>query len=156
MPELVTLDTLQCLQMVLPRTAALPTDAAAVTPLSAADAGEMLTLTQVAFPGFFRARTPEMGAYFGVRSRGELVAMGGERLMLDGHPEVSGICTHPDHRGLGFAAAIIGHLAHRHRAADLVSWLQVSAANARAIDLYRRMGFEPLQRVELRRVGRAD
>ena len=56
-----------------------------------------------------------MGSYYGVRSDGELKAMGGERLMLDGYAEISGVCTHPSHRGQGLAARLIWHLARSHR-----------------------------------------
>ena len=50
-----------------------------------------------------------MGSYYGVRScNGELLAMGGERLQLDGYSEISALCTHPSFRGQGFAASLIG------------------------------------------------
>ncbi len=51
-----------------------------------------------------------MGSYYGVRSNGELVVMGGERLRLEGYPEISGVCTHPAHRGRGLAASLIWQL----------------------------------------------
>ena len=35
-----------------------------------------------------------MGSYYGVRScTGELLAMGGERLQLDGYSEISALCS---------------------------------------------------------------
>ena len=69
----------------------------------------MVALTTLAFPSFFRSRTCEMGSYYGVRScTGELLAMGGERLQLDGYSEISALCTHPSFRGQGFAASLIG------------------------------------------------
>ena len=50
-----------------------------------------------------------MGSYYGVRScSGELIAMGGERLQLDGYSEISALCTHPTFRGQGFAVSLIG------------------------------------------------
>jgi hypothetical protein len=50
----------------------------------------MVALTTLAFPGFFRSRTCEMGSYYGVRSSsGELIAMGGERLQLDDIPKLA-------------------------------------------------------------------
>ena len=120
----------------------------------------MVALTDVAFPGFFRSRTCEMGSYFGVRSEGRLIAMGGERLKLDGalksYPEISGVCTHPDHRGKGYAENLIWHLVKNHRRDGLVSWLHVSATNDRAIQLYLRMGFVEARRVILHRISRKD
>jgi len=95
-----------------------------------------------------------MGSYYGVRSDGELIAMGGERLMLEGYSEISGVCTHPAHRGKGLAASLIWRLVRDHRRDGLVSWLHVAAANRRALDLYLRLGFEVVRTVTLQRVGR--
>ena len=148
--------TLLCLQMVLPAELVPAASTIEILPLSNDHAPEMVALTDLAFPGFFRSRTCEMGSYFGIRSNGQLIAMGGERLTLEGYPEISGICTHPDHRGKGYAESLIWHLARNHRREGLVSWLHVSATNQRAIDLYRRMGFTEVRRVTLNLVSRED
>jgi predicted GNAT family acetyltransferase len=155
-PELTCEETLQCVQMVLPEEVSPPGPTLDIVPLPNANAREMVALTTLAFPGFFRSRTCEMGSYYGVRSDGELIAMGGERLMLDGYPEISGICTHPAHRGKGHAANLIWHLVRSHRNAGLLSWLHVSAANHRAVELYRRMGFTVSRTVTLHRIRRND
>jgi GNAT superfamily N-acetyltransferase len=155
-PNLTCEETLECLQMVLPTDVSPPSPTPDIVPLSNANAPEMVELTSLAFPGFFRSRTCEMGSYYGVRADGELIAMGGERLMLDGYPEISGICTHPAHRGKGHAANLIWHLVRNHRRDGLVSWLHVSAANHRAIELYRRMGFIVSRTVTLHRMRRND
>ena len=155
-PELSCIGNLECLQMVLPGEVTPPEPAPAITPLSNANAREMVALTDLAFPGFFRSRTCEMGSYYGVRSHGELIAMGGERITLDGYPEISGICTHPAHRGQGHAASLIWHLARNHRREGLVSWLHVSAENRHAIELYLRMGFTIVRKVKLHRICRND
>ena len=166
-PELDFKQTLDCLQMVLPEQVlpeeVAPSDSSAeIVSLSAANAAEMVALTDAAFPGFFRHRTCAMGSYYGVRSgtrsrsqsAGELIAMSGERLMLDGCPEISGVCTHPAHRGKGLAARLIWQLVRDHRRDGLVSWLHVGSANRRAIDLYLRMGFRIVREVTLHRVSR--
>ena len=155
-PELSCIGNLECLQMVLPREVTPPDQAAGIVPLSRANAHEMVALTDLAFPGFFRSSTCEMGSYFGVRSDGELIAMGGERITLDGYPEISGICTHPAHRGRGHAANLIWHLARNHRREGLVSWLHVSAENHRAIELYLKLGFTVARKVKLHRICRND
>lgn len=150
---------LECLQMVLPPRALPrePAPALEIVALGAAQAAEMVALTAVAFPGFFRSGTYRMGSYFGVRAAdGRLIAMAGERLRLEGYPEMSGICTHPAHRGQGLARQLILHLAALHRGQGLVSWLQVSAANANAISLYRDIGFEAVRSVMLLRISLAD
>jgi predicted GNAT family acetyltransferase len=152
-PELNFIESLKCLQMVLPEEVVPPDATMELVRLSAADAPEMVALTTLAFPGFFRDRTCEMGSYFGVRVDGELIAMGGERLMLDGYPEVSGVCTHPAHRGKGYAASLIWEVVRKHRRDGDVSWLHVSASNQHAIDLYRRMGFTICREVMIHRVS---
>ncbi len=146
--------TLPCLQMVLPEHVALPSPAPDIEVLTDEDAPAMVSLTTLAFPGFFRARTHQMGTYYGVRSAGQLIAMGGERLSLNGYPEISGICTHPSHRGKGLAASLIWHLAREHRGTGRVSWLQVAVENRRAIELYQRLGFRTIRQLMLHRISR--
>jgi predicted GNAT family acetyltransferase len=156
LPELAFEESMECLQMVLPEEVVPPGPTVEIVRLSEANAGEMVALTNLAFPGFFRQRTCEMGSYYGVRSDGELVAMGGERLMLEGYSEVSGVCTHPAHRGKGLAANLIWQVVRDHRRDGIVSWLHVGSANRRAIELYCRMGFKVVRRVTLNRISRED
>jgi ribosomal protein S18 acetylase RimI-like enzyme len=148
--------SLECLQMVLPSDAPLPAVTIDIDALGCDHAAEMVALTDAAFPGFFRRNTCRMGAYFGVRRAGTLAAMAGERLKLEGYPEMSAICTHPDHRGRGLARNLIVHLAHHHRRAGLVSWLHVSSSNTGAIELYRDVGFETSRTILLHRIVRTD
>jgi predicted GNAT family acetyltransferase len=155
-PKLSFEGTMECLQMVLPEKVAPVGPTNEIVRLSDANAPEMVALTTIAFPGFFRNRTSEMGSYYGVRSDGELIAMGGERLMLDGYPEISGVCTHPAHRGKGLAAGLIWQLARNHRRDGLVSWLHVGGENHHAIKLYLRMGFRVVRKVMLNRISRKD
>jgi len=155
-PGLAVVDALDCVQMVLPQEVEIPAPGRDVLPLAAAHAQEMVALTNVAFPGFFRPATYRMGSFFGVRAGDELVAMGGERLLLPGHPEMSAICTHPDHRGEGLATDIVRHLARLHRRAGLLSWLHVGAPNRRAIDLYASLGFERVRNLMLHRITRSS
>jgi predicted GNAT family acetyltransferase len=155
-PGLIREETLECLQMVLPEDVSVPDTESEIVKLSDANADEMVALTTLAFPGFFRQRTCEMGSYYGVRSpSGELIAMGGERLKLDGLTEISGVCTHPSFRGRGLAAAIIWQVAREHRKEGVASCLHVASANRRAAELYLRMGFEEIRKVTLHRVSRA-
>jgi predicted GNAT family acetyltransferase len=156
MPELTCEETLECLQMVLPREVEPPDPALEIVQLSQANAQEMVTLTDLAFPGFFRVRTCEMGTYYGVRANGDLIAMGGERLMVQDYAEISGVCTHPAHRGRGLAAGLIWQLVRDHRRDSRVSWLHVGAANRRAIELYCRMGFKVVRQVSVNRISRKD
>jgi ribosomal protein S18 acetylase RimI-like enzyme len=154
-PELTCEETLQCFQMVLSADLSAPSPTIDIVPLSTANAQKMVDLTTLAFPGFFRSRTCEMGSYNGVRSpSGELIAMGGERLQLDGYSEISAVCTHLSFRGQGFAARLIWHLVRNHRCDGLVSWFHVGCANHRAVKLYLGMGFQQVRKVTLHRLSR--
>ena len=66
----------------------------------------MLALTTATNPGPFAQRTIELGAYYGVRAGGELVAIAGERIRLAGFTEISAVCVVPRYRGRGYAAAL--------------------------------------------------
>jgi GNAT superfamily N-acetyltransferase len=90
------------------------------------DAPAMVALTDLAFPGFFRARTHEMGAYYGIRIGNELIAMAGERLAVPGFREISAVVTHPAHTGHGYATLLVNRLLQDHAAAGLQSFLHVT------------------------------
>jgi ribosomal protein S18 acetylase RimI-like enzyme len=161
LPELRNEGTLECVQMVLP--VELPEKASPIElqRLSGADSDAMVALTDVAFPGFFRSHTYEMGTYYGAwldsRERsGRLIAMAGERLTLDGYTEISGVCTHPEHRGKGLAANLIARVARDHVERNVVSFLHVTATNTNAIELYRRLGFVETRRPTLTKLARPE
>ena len=122
--------------------------------LNASDAPNMVSLTDIAFPGFFRARTHELGSYYGIHANGELIAMAGERIALPGFREISAVCTHPSHTGHGYAATLIGQLLRTHSAAGLCSFLHVAASNDRAISLYERLGFAKMRPILFRQLRR--
>lgn len=159
LPELQNEGTLECLQMVLTTELVEKTDGIQLERLSAADSDAMLALTDVAFPGFFRSHTHEMGAYFGAwldgdRNSGQLIAMTGERMALEGYSEISAVCTRPEQRGKGLAANLIARTARHQREAGVVSFLHVTATNTTAVELYRRLGFAEVRRWVLTRLSR--
>jgi len=119
----------------------LRTKAEDVVRLGEADTEDMLDLTTMAFPGFFRTGTPQMGRYFGIRQGALLAAMAGERMSLTGHREISAVCTHPLFTGRGYAARLVLGLVALILEMGIVPFLHVGEANARARDLYRRLGF---------------
>jgi GNAT superfamily N-acetyltransferase len=161
--------SLPCLQMLFPADTALPATGrtATIVPLNATHAPEMVALTDVAFPGFFRSRTNVMGSYFGIRDEsGQLVAMCGERIIskeagataADGTAwrEISGLCTHPDHRGHGYGTLLLRRLIEFQRGLDAVSILHVASNNTNAIALYHHLGFQTLREVTIHKVVRTD
>jgi ribosomal protein S18 acetylase RimI-like enzyme len=113
-----------------------------IVELAAADAPEMLALAQLTKPGPFGLRTRELGIYLGIRNEGRLAAMAGERLRVPGSTEISAVCTHPDHLGRGYAAALMTTLMERIHGRGEVPFLHVREDNARAIALYERLGFK--------------
>jgi predicted GNAT family acetyltransferase len=110
-------------------------------PLGDADALEMIELAELTRPGPFRARTHTMSQFFGIRREGRLVAMAGERLRLPGFSEVSGVCSHPDWRGHGFARALSIFIASRITGRGETPFLHAWADNVAAIRLYETLGF---------------
>jgi ribosomal protein S18 acetylase RimI-like enzyme len=106
------------------------------------DAPEMLALALRTQPGPFAKRTHELGEFIGVRSAGRLVAMAGERFVLPGMTEVSAVCTDPEFRGRGWAAALTGEIAARIFERDEQPFLHVVESNTTARRVYERIGFE--------------
>lgn len=126
-----------------------------IAPLSERDGPEMLALATLTQPGPFFARTHLMGDFFGVRLGGRLVAMAGERMKPEGATEVSGVCTHPDHRGRGYAAALTRMLAGRIVDRGETPFLHAYANNRGAIALYESLGFSVRREVLMTRLTRA-
>lgn len=115
--------------------------AVAFEPLGEADAPEMLALATLTAPGPFFERTHRLGDFIGVRIDGRLVAMAGERMKPDGFTEVSGVCTHPDHRGRGYAGALMRVVTRRILERGEQAFLHAYAANTATIALYETLGF---------------
>jgi ribosomal protein S18 acetylase RimI-like enzyme len=106
------------------------------------DAPDMLELALQTRPGPFRAKTHTLGRFVGIRDRGRLVAMAGERMQTDGFIEISAVCTHPDHRGRGYGAALMRVVGQRILDDGATPILHTYSANAGAVALYRKLGFE--------------
>ena len=70
-----------------------------------------------------------------------LAAMAGERLRVPGFTELSAVCTHPDFLGRGYAAMLMQEIMRSIRDRGETPILHVRADNARAIALYKRLGF---------------
>lgn len=115
------------------------TDAIPLRPEHAQQAFDLAMLTR---PGPFGLRTPELGEYFGYFEDGRLVAMAGERAAATGLREISGVCTHPDFQGQGFARRLMAKLVLRQLQRGETPFLHVMSTNTTAHELYLRMGFK--------------
>ncbi len=123
-------------------------------PLGAADVPVMLALVELTRPGPFATRTIELGNFFGVRVGGELVAMTGERMKPEGFTEVTAVCTHPDHRGQGYARSLLAHVTRGVLDRGEVPFLHVFSDNFSAIELYLRSGFAIRKRMHVTVLGK--
>jgi ribosomal protein S18 acetylase RimI-like enzyme len=149
-PGFELVQRLPLVQMVCDKPVAPP--AVEPAPPSSADVPEMLALVEATRPGPFGPRTIEMGRYVGIRDGGRLVAMGGERLRVPGHTEVSGICTDPAARGRGLAETVVRAVASRIQARGERPFLHVlagSPSEKTAVALYERVGFRERRRIPL-------
>jgi ribosomal protein S18 acetylase RimI-like enzyme len=136
-----TLYASELTQMLRTERSPLPEGDADVVVLGPSDVPEMLALVELTHPGPFRRRTIELGTYIGIRERGRLVAMAGERTWIGDFREVSAVCTHPEAQGRGYARVLIGRVVNRMLRAGQTPFLHVESKNEIAIDVYRRLGF---------------
>ena len=116
-------------------------DGPEVIPLSEAHRADVLALTALVYPHYFRPRTMELGRYFGIYQDGRLAAIIGERLGMDALQEISAVCTHPDFNGRGYARRLLALLSNDNLARGRTPFLHVSHANTRAKQLYAQMGY---------------
>jgi ribosomal protein S18 acetylase RimI-like enzyme len=128
--------------------------------LAPADYPAMVELAHLTEPGPFRHRTPELGDFFGILDGSRLLAMAGERTRLpklaeSGFTEVSGVCTHPDARGLGYAHTLIARVHQQIRARGDLPYLHSWSSNAPAIALYQRLGYNLRRQFHLQAFSRA-
>jgi len=116
-------------------------DGPEVIPFTQTRLADMLALTALVYPHYFRPRTNEMGRYFGIYDGNTLAAMAGERMHFDGHQEISAVCTHPDYVGRGYARRLIAMLTNDILDRGSLPFLHFSHGNVRAKELYERIGF---------------
>ncbi len=109
--------------------------------LTAADAPAMVELAHLTEPGPFELRTLELGTFYGILQSGRLLAMAGKRMHVPGAIEVSGVCTHPDARGRGYAKHLMSLVMEEIVEAGRVPFLHTLSANAGAIRIYKSLGF---------------
>jgi ribosomal protein S18 acetylase RimI-like enzyme len=114
----------------------------AIIALGEEDAAEMAALAEHAKPGPWGPKTHNYGPFFGIRDdAGRLLAMAGQRMLMPGMAEVSGVATWEHCRGRGYARTLIGHVMRDMVARGEQPFLHSYADNAGAIALYESLGF---------------
>jgi GNAT superfamily N-acetyltransferase len=131
------------LQMVCDAVPAVPDG----PPIVEARRDDVLALTALVYPHYFRPRTPELGRYFGIYEGGRLAAMAGERMGFPGYRELSAICTHPDFSGRGLARRLVCWLGADNAGRGATPLLHVTPTNTRAIALYEQNGYRVRTRI---------
>lgn len=134
--------TIPLFQLVYSSSDVLENSCIELTALGPDHVDEMIALTELTKPGPFMKHTIEFGNYQGIFENGKLVAMGGERMHLPGFTEISAICTHPDFTGKGYGTQLVRTLSQQILRKGLTPFLHVRHDNLRAIDVYKRLGFE--------------
>ena len=82
--------------------------------------------------------------------------MAGERMCAGELHEVSGICTHPDFQGRGFAKKLTLKLVRRQLLRGKTPFLHVMSHNVTARALYEKMGFRNYRETMVRVVARTQ
>ena len=127
-------------QMVCPARIA-EVDGPTIIELTDAHRADVLELTALVYPHYFRPRTMELGRYFGMYVDGRLAAIIGERMGMDAHQEISAVCTHPDFNGRGYARRLLAMLSNDNLERGRTPFLHVSHDNTRALRLYEQVGY---------------
>lgn len=135
-------------QMIIDELVDRPTIAATIEPLTDQHVPQMVALVELTQPGPFRPGTIELGNYVGVFADGQLMAMAGERMQTTEFAEISAVCTHPDARGQGLAAALSHHVATGILARGQTPILHVAEQNVSAKRVYERLGFVVRGKIE--------
>jgi predicted GNAT family acetyltransferase len=125
-----------------------------VAPLGEADAADMLELAMLTKPGPFTLKAQALGDFWGIKENGRLIAMAGERLKQVGLTELSGVCTHPDHRSKGLGRVMTLYVAGKIFAKGEQPFLHTYATNSTAIGLYESIGFRLRTRMNVAMIER--
>jgi ribosomal protein S18 acetylase RimI-like enzyme len=140
-PGFTVLREAELVQMVREGGALAPVDDERIVLLGESDTGAMAEIAHATEPGPWGAKTHRYGDYYGIRDSARLAAMAGERLLLPGWAEVSGVCTWPEYRGRGYAEALMRRVMHGFEARGDRPFLHCYGHNTGAIRLYEKIGF---------------
>ena len=140
-PVFKVLREAELVQMVWEGGALTPVDDERIVLLGESDATAMAEIAHATEPGPWGPATHRYGDYYGIRDGTRVAAMAGERLLLPGWAEVSGVCTWPAYRGRGYAEALMRRVMYGFQARGDRPFLHCYGHNTGAIRLYEKMGF---------------
>ncbi|TLY49540.1 MAG: GNAT family N-acetyltransferase [Gammaproteobacteria bacterium] len=109
--------------------------------LGEAHRADVLALTALVYPHYFRPRTMDLGRYFGIYIDGRLAAMIGERMGTQEWTEISAVCVHPDFNGRSYGRRLLAFLSNDNHARGCTPFLHVSQQNLAAVQLYLGNGY---------------
>lgn len=128
-------------QFVCQQRTPVPESDVALLELTEADVPDMLELAELTQPGPFAGGMVALRRFVGIRQDGKLVAMAGERMQMLGYTEVSGVCTHPDWRGKGYARLLTHVIAEGIWQRGDTPFLHIAPENEAARRVYERLHF---------------
>ncbi len=131
------------------RAVLLAVDPTGVVQFTLADAERLTAFYAAVYPdSVFNPRTLQFGRYYGITQGANIVSAGGVHVYSQtyGVASLGDIATHPAQRGQGHAARVIAAIGQALLADGIEHiGLNVRADNHSAINLYRRLGFEPMR-----------
>jgi GNAT superfamily N-acetyltransferase len=142
-------------KMIWDSSKAMANDCVDAVKLGPEHAQQALELAELTRPGPFGPRTIELGDYYGFFVGNRLVGMAGERMFAGSLREISGVCTHPDFQGRGFARRLMSRLISQQLQRSEIPFLHVMRDNTSARQLYERLGFTVYRESVVRVVSRA-
>lgn len=122
--------------------------------LQESHAEQAVELARLTNPGPFGMRTMELGDYVGFLDGDRLTSMAGERFFAGKYREVSGVCTHPDYQGRGFARQLMVEMMRRQVDRGEIPFLHVMSSNNVARTLYESIGFKIYHETAVRVIKR--
>lgn len=137
---------LVCNQMLLEKPV-VPENSEMIVRLKPENKQALFDLVNLVQPGYFKSRTFELGAYFGIYENGRLAAVAGERMKMDGYTEVSAVVTHPEYTGKGYAKRLVSYTTAHIFAEGRIPYLHVAETNTTAIHLYEKLGFRTRRKI---------
>lgn len=154
LPNNYSIETVvECLQMVCdtPIPAAITEE---IILLDETHTDAMFSLVCEVFPGYYLPGTRLLGNYYGIFRDGQLAAMAGERLCMDGFTEVSAVVTHPAYSGRKFAQQLVTLLNQQNRQRGIIPYLHTGSSNERAIRIYELLGYTKRRLIPVTKIKR--